>query len=122
MPHLIIEHSTDVAQTHDIDALCQALFDTAMASDLFATKSAIKVRALACPHWRTATTPQSFAHVTVRVLQGRSVETRAEISALILAALDTALPDIGALSVEVCELEQATYAKRVLPEMETTHG
>ncbi|KAJ54849.1 hypothetical protein ACMU_13875 [Actibacterium mucosum KCTC 23349] len=116
MPHLIIEHSADLAEGHDIGALCDRLFDMAMASDLFPTKAAIKVRALPCPHWHIATEPQSFAHVTALVLSGRTTEDRAAVARLILATLEAALPDVGALSADVRELNADIYAKRVLPQ------
>ena len=116
MPHIIIEHSADLAQTHDLDALCTALFDAAMGSDLFPTKAAIKVRTVSCAHWRTATEPQSFAHATALVLSGRSPEDRAAMARLILATLEAALPDVGALSADVRELNADIYAKRVLPQ------
>jgi len=115
MPHLIVDHSANVADTHDMGTFCTTLWEGAAATGHFKDTSAIKVRCLPCAHWHIGTQPQSFVHVTVRILEGRSPETRADLSAQILALLETALPDVGTISVDIREFEKASYVKRTLP-------
>ncbi len=114
MPHIIVEYAGQLDKTHCMTGLCQTLFDTAAASGVFPDVSAIKVRATPCPFFRIGTEPQSFAHVTIRLLAGRDEATKAELSCSILAALDQALPDVGSLSVDIKDIDTATYAKRTL--------
>ncbi len=110
MPHLIVQHSTDVVAG---DALCQALFDALAAHDAVPHPESLKVRTLPCPHWRVGTEPQSFAHADLLLLKGRDATTKADLAQTVLDVMDSFLSDVGALSVDVGELTDA-YVKRVL--------
>ncbi len=113
MPHLVIEYSEDLAETYDIAALCQLLFDTAKASDIF-DPATIKVRALPCPYWRSGTDPQSFAHITIRLMSGRDNLAKTRLTQSVLAAMDKQLPKVGSLTVDLKEIDPNTYAKRII--------
>lgn len=113
MPHFVIEYSDDLPETHNLAALCQLVFDTAVASDNFDPPT-IKVRARPCPYWRTGTEPQSFVHVTIRMMAGRDTPTKSRLTASILVALDNQMPNVGSLSVDIKEIDPKTYAKRVI--------
>jgi len=114
MPHITVEYAGHLDEVHCMTGLCQTLFDTAAASGVFPDKSAIKVRAIPCPFSHIGTDPQSFVHVTIRLLLGRDETTKAELTRSILTALDQALPDVGSLSVDIKDIDTATYAKRTL--------
>ena len=113
MPHLVIEYSQDLAEAHDMAALCQSLFDAAKTSGVF-DPATIKVRALPCPYWCTGTDPQSFAHITIRLMSGRDAAAKSRLTQHILAAMDRQLPDAGSLTVDIKEIDPTTYAKRVM--------
>ena len=114
MPHIIVEYAGHLDETHCMTGMCQALFDAAAASGVFPDVNAIKVRAVPCPFSRIGTEPQSFAHVTIRLLAGRDDDVKADLTRTILAALDTVLTDVGSLSVDIKDIDTATYAKRTL--------
>ena len=114
MPHIIIEYSGHLDGTQCMTGVCQTLFDTAAASGVFPDLSAIKVRAIPCPFSRIGSEPQSFVHATIRLLAGRDDATKAALTQSILAALDQMLPDVGSLSVDIKDIDTATYAKRTL--------
>lgn len=114
MPHIVVEYSGYLDETHCMTGLCQTLFDAAVASGFFPDTSTIKVRAIPCPFSRIGTEPQSFAHATIRLLAGRDDATKASLTQLILTTLDQALPDVGSLSVDIKDIDTATYAKRTL--------
>jgi 5-carboxymethyl-2-hydroxymuconate isomerase len=114
MPHIIIEYSAALSDTHDMAALCARVFETAEATGVFPDPSAIKVRALPCPFSLIGTEPQSFAHVTVHLMAGRDEATRTRVTQAILATLDDSLADVGSLSVDIKDTNPATYAKRTL--------
>ena len=78
MPHLVIEYSEDVAQQADIDAVVAAAHDGAMDSGLFPEYD-IKTRAAAYKYHRTGQTRDSFVHVSVHLLDGRSDEQKSAL-------------------------------------------
>jgi 5-carboxymethyl-2-hydroxymuconate isomerase len=116
MPHLVLEHSADLARTHDLDAVSKALFDTAAASPIFHNIAAIKTRTVACDNVHMGTAPATFAHLTVWMFAGRSTEAKAALAESLLAALDAHLPTVGALSVDTRDMQTETYAKRTIEE------
>ncbi len=116
MPHLVLEHSADIARSHDLDALSKALFDAAAASPVFHNIAAIKTRTIACDNVHMGTAPETFAHLTVWMLSGRPVEAKQALAESLLAVMDRYLPTVGALSVDTRDMETETYAKRTIGE------
>lgn len=114
MPHIVVEYSAKLDQSHDMQALCEHLFNVARNSTVFPDIGAIKVRALPCPYVYIGQESQSFAHATVRLLAGRDIETKARLTNLILETLNATLPDVGSLTVDIKDIDRETYAKRVL--------
>ncbi len=116
MPHLTLEYSDDLPAPVDFGALFARLH-RALADEGFPPER-LKSRALPCPVFRVgAGAPDAvFAHLTVAILGGRDVETRRRIGERLLALLREAFAaawDERAcdLTVEVREMERATYAK-----------
>ena len=114
MPHLVLEHSAELTGSHDLHAAARALFDAAHEGDLFTNKAAIKVRTVACDNVLMGTNPQTFAHLTIYLLSGRTDAARADLATRMLAVLDQQFPDVGALSVDPRDINTQTYAKRVI--------
>jgi 5-carboxymethyl-2-hydroxymuconate isomerase len=114
MPHCIIDYSQDVAAQVDIDRLIEAVHLGAMDSGLFPEYD-IKTRALAFTHHRTGQTRDSFVHVAVHLLDGRSDDEKTGLSEGILARIEPMLPDVVSVGVEICDMHRASYRKRVLP-------
>ncbi|PIE15538.1 MAG: 5-carboxymethyl-2-hydroxymuconate isomerase [Rhodobacterales bacterium] len=114
MPHIVVEYSAHLAEIHCLNDLCATLFEAAAATGVFPDTSAIKVRAIPCPFGHAGTEPKGFAHATIRLLAGRDEATKAALTRRILAVLDQALPEVGSLSVDIRDIDTATYAKRTL--------
>ncbi len=114
MPHLVLEHSAEIADTHDLPALSRALFNAACESDLFANPAAVKTRTMPCQNVRMGSSPQTFAHLTVWLLSGRSTTAKAQLAEELMFVLDKHLPDVGSLSVDPRDMTTETYLKRVL--------
>lgn len=110
MPHLTLQHSTNVDAD---DSLCAALFDALAAHAAIPHPDSLKIRTLPCPNWRIGTQPQSFAHADLTLLPGRDEPTKAALARCVLAVLESHLPEVGSLSVDVKDLSTA-YTKRVL--------
>jgi len=113
MPHVIIEHSADVAGQIEIEQLMAAAHDATMSSGLFPEHD-IKTRATAYQYHRTGQTRDSFLHVAVHLLDGRSDEQKCALSETILAAIEPLLPDVASVGVEIIDIHRASYRKRVL--------
>ena len=115
MPHLILEHDAALAESHDLAALSDALFDAACAHPVFASApQAVKVRTALFANGRSGGTPESYAHLTIRLLTGRTTEQKRAVAEAMLAVLTDHLPEIGSLSVEPVEMDRDTYVKRTL--------
>lgn len=113
MPHVIIEHSEDVAGQISIDELLNAVHDATMSSELFPEYD-IKTRAIGYRHHRTGQTRDSFVHVAVHLLDGRNDEQKSALSDAILAGIEPLLPGVVSVGVEIIDIHRASYRKRVL--------
>jgi len=115
MPHVSIEFSEGIEQTHDIQLLCEEMFKVLAAQDAFDNPDAIKIRAKPVKYFRRGREPQTFAHATLLLMAGRDQATRENLNKTILGVLDKALPDVGSLTVQDIEITRETYAARILP-------
>jgi 5-carboxymethyl-2-hydroxymuconate isomerase len=109
MPHITIEHSANVADHHDIDALVATVHGAALAHGL-ADVTALRTRAVSRVHYRVATGDRRFAFVAIhcRVGPGRDSEAkRSFIERLLDAAEDdlAGTPLAIAWSIELTELD-----------------
>ena len=91
-----------------------AVFSAAASSGLFEPDGRdIKVRAVAYDHYLTGPSKGDFVHVTVRLLAGRTTEQKMRLSQTVLAQLQAlALPHCS-LTVEIVDIDRASYAKAV---------
>lgn len=112
MPHFIIEYSKDLKSELDPLALLRSVYDSALESSLF-SEDDIKVRAIAFEHYCVGRSRQNFVHVTIRMLSGRNLEQRTSLSDLILVKLNQMLSGSISVTVEVSEIEKASYAKNI---------
>lgn len=113
MPHFILEYSPQIPERQISDTL-DALFAAASAHPEFPDPVAIKMRAQPCAQQRMAGEVQSFAHLTIMLLSGRSMATKAALAETMLQVLDRHLPEIGQLTVDPRDMARDTYAKRSL--------
>jgi|GEM_PF-306794 len=113
MPHLILEHSDELTETHDIAALVQALFQTATDSGVFGSED-IRARSVECQNTVTGAAKPGFAHLILRMMAGRPDDLRKGLAEDLLAVMEKHLPEVGALSVSPEEIQRETYARRVI--------
>jgi 5-carboxymethyl-2-hydroxymuconate isomerase len=113
MPHCVIEYSRDVADQVDINDLIAATHDGAMDSELFPEYD-IKTRACSYQYHRTGQTQDSFVHVSVHLLDGRSDEQKSMLSEKVLRRIEVILPGVVSVGVEICDMHRQSYRKRVL--------
>jgi len=111
MPHLIIEYAAPLAQDVDMQALVEAAFNAAKATDLF-TPAAIKARAHPVDAYWIGGAKQPFMHIDVKILPGRTAVQKKTLSQSVFDAVSALLDADVALSVEVNDLDADAYAKR----------
>ena len=110
MPHCVIEHSAKF----DSDMVMAKVFEGAFQSRLFeADGSDIKVRARVFEHFLTGNTKADFIHVSLNILSGRSAAQKAHLSETVLKQLAVLAIAPSSISVEVVDIDRASYRKLV---------
>ena len=91
----------------------QAVYDAAEAVELFAVND-IKVRLRPFQYFKLGAGKKDFIHIFGYVMEGRSIEQKANLSRKIIDRLNKMLPDISILSINISEFEKATYSNKAL--------
>jgi len=110
MPHLIVEVAQDAATPAQIPPLVDAVHAAAQASGLFEA-SHIKTRAIPVASYRTGMDDRPYIHAQLRIKPGRNDDQKKTLSAAVLAAIRGQALAAGVITVEVVEMDGASYAK-----------
>ena len=113
MPHFIIDCSENIIEQKSPAEIMQAVYDVAEATGLFAAGD-IKVRLHPYQYFKLGAGKQDFIHIFGNIMEGRSVEQKANLSRKIIERLNEMFPDISILSINVGEFEKATYSNKAL--------
>ena len=114
MPHFVIECNQNIIERKKPQEIMQAVFDIANNSGLFDVQN-IKVRLKPYEHYITANTQADFIHVFAHIMEGRTTEMKRKLSRDITACLVEMFPEVTSISINVRDLEKATYCnKRML--------
>ena len=114
MPHFVIEYSRPLEATLDMKKLMQVAFDAGVESGVIQAEN-IKVRAIPYDHFRLEGGLDTFLHVNVFLLAGRTTEQKEHVSTLLRQSLGDAFPDIGSLSIDIRDMDPDAYKKRLRP-------
>ncbi|MEM5528692.1 5-carboxymethyl-2-hydroxymuconate Delta-isomerase [Gammaproteobacteria bacterium AS21] len=112
MPHCIIEYSTPIQESVPAKVLLNTVHKAAINSQLFSVDD-IKTRLVPFSQDQLILATANFIHVSVHILSGRTIEQRAQLSALMLKALNELVLESISISVNIVELERDCYAKTV---------
>ncbi|QCK15600.1 5-carboxymethyl-2-hydroxymuconate Delta-isomerase [Mangrovivirga cuniculi] len=112
MPHFIIDCSENVLNQESPEIIMQKVYDTAVASNLFA-KGDIKIRINQFKYYNIGDS-DSFIHVFGNIMEGRSDEQKLKISKAIVLALKTMLPKVPIISMNIRDFEKANYCNRTM--------
>ncbi|NQZ21282.1 MAG: 5-carboxymethyl-2-hydroxymuconate Delta-isomerase [Colwellia sp.] len=118
MPHCIIEFSQELIHDVDITAVMKAVFNGSVQSTLFLSAD-IKVRAVPFQYFYTQNIDkakkcqQRFIHVCCKILSGRNLEQRKNLSQKLLKQLTQLELKWVTISVEIVEMELESYNKHV---------
>ncbi|MFD0277259.1 5-carboxymethyl-2-hydroxymuconate Delta-isomerase [Kitasatospora sp. NPDC127111] len=108
MPQILVDHSADLdfdraGLVKEIHQLITEVIDTTVAECKTVFRPAAQYTV------GDGTTGQAVMLVEIKILAGRSLEQRAELTSRVLALLESYLTVPAAIGVEVTELERATY-------------
>lgn len=110
MPHLLIEYPQDRISPQQLEALFESVYAGAVATGLF-DESHICIRTIPLTYYRLSGKKESFIHVQCRIHAGRTEEQKRKLSEAVLAALREQELSVKSITVEVVEMERASYAK-----------
>lgn len=113
MPHFVIDCSKNVLKLGDPADILHEVHGIAEASGLFKAGD-IKVRLRPFEYFVVGGSDDDFIHVFANIMEGRTVEQRAELSKSIVSKLKSMFPDVPVISMNIREFERATYTNRNL--------
>ena len=111
MPHFIIDCSENILNLKPAEEIIKEVYDTADATGLFA-KGDIKVRINPFNLFTVGNTRDDFIHIIAHIMEGRSTEQKKSLSTDVVRKLKTSLPDVPIISIDVRDINKATYCNR----------
>src|SRR5688500_20288340 len=87
--------------------------DATEGTGLIATND-IKVRLLPYQYFKMGVNKKDFIHIFGNIMEGRSIEQKANLARKIIEGLNEMFPDISILSINISEFEKATYSNKAL--------
>ena len=98
----------------DINNVMQITYDSGVASGLMQA-SHIKVRARPYDYYRLVNEGDSFLHVTVFLLDGRTDEQKEQVAVILRENLQSYLASVTSVRVDIRDMNRQAYKKRILP-------
>jgi 5-carboxymethyl-2-hydroxymuconate isomerase len=111
MPHFVIDCSENITKLISPVEMMQAVYEEAESTGLFADGD-IKVRINAFTFYKLGPAKEEFIHVFGNIMQGRTIEQKADLSKRIIQKLKSIFPGVSVISMNVQDFEKATYCNR----------
>ena len=108
MPHFIIDCSQNMLKSHSEHEIIQQVHASAISTKLF-NQNDIKVRVNIFKKYSTGDKKEDFIHVFANIMEGRTVEQKANLSKTIVKDLALMFPSVPNIGTNVIEFERATY-------------
>jgi 5-carboxymethyl-2-hydroxymuconate isomerase len=112
MPHIVIEHGNALDCPGDAEVALRLAFDCGAASG-FIRPEDIKVRTHAAGQFLHGDGRESFVHMTVLMLQGRTDAQKAALAEALREAFAGRFPAVASISVDIRDMNTAAYRKRL---------
>ena len=113
MPHFIIDCSEGILTQKTPEEIMNAVYEVAEGTGLFAIND-IKVRIRPFEFYKLGNNQKEFIHIFGNIMEGRTVEQKANLSTQMIKRLNEMFPDISILSMNIREFEMATYCNKSL--------
>ena len=111
MPHFVVDCSQAILRRHGEEEILARLHRAVDASGLF-DEADIKVKVNPFAVHAVGGGREDFIHVFSHIMQGRSIEQRADLSRRIVGALVDMFPSVQRIATNIAEFEKATYFNR----------
>ncbi|RTK92874.1 MAG: 5-carboxymethyl-2-hydroxymuconate Delta-isomerase [Rickettsiales bacterium] len=114
MPHAVIEYTTNVNYPTEFAKITQIVHNVMIQSKLFSVKD-IKTRSHKIDDFLLGEKGRqgSFVHVTIYLLEGRTILQKQTLSETLLEALQAPLINVDQLTINIQEIVKDTYRKHV---------
>ena len=111
MPHFIIDCSENILKSHSQDEIIKQVHSSAISTKLF-HRNDVKVRIHSFEKYLTGDKKEDFIHVFANIMEGRTLEQKANLSKTIVKDLALMFPSVPNIGTNVIEFEKATYFNR----------
>ena len=111
MPHFIIDCSENIVKSHSQDEIIKQVHSSAISTKLF-HKNDVKVRVNVFKKYSTGDKKEDFIHVFANIMEGRTIEQKANLSKTIVKDLALMFPSVPHIGTNVIEFERTTYFNR----------
>ncbi len=108
MPHFIIDCSENILKSHSQEEIIKQVHISAVSTKLF-HKGDVKVRLQLFKEYTTGDKKVDFIHVFANIMEGRTIEQKANLSKTIVNDLSLMFPSVPNIGTNVVEFERATY-------------
>jgi 5-carboxymethyl-2-hydroxymuconate isomerase len=112
MPHLVIEYSDGALDQAAVVSLMTSLAETAARTGVMRAED-IKVRAMNYRDFLIAGKPDSFIHLSVYLLAGRTPEQKEMLSISLRQTMSELCAGVVSLSVDIRDMDPGAYKKRL---------
>ena len=112
MPHLVVEYSRGAPGNEDVRRLMARLAESAARTGVMKAED-IKVRAIGYDDFLIAGKQDSFVHLSVYLLAGRTSEQKVKLSEELRQVMTETCPDVISLSVDIRDMDPVAYKKRL---------
>ncbi|WP_434027190.1 5-carboxymethyl-2-hydroxymuconate Delta-isomerase [[Pseudomonas] boreopolis] len=113
MPHFVVDCAMGLLRHQDEEEIIMRLHNTINATGLF-EESDIKIRVNPYAIHAAGGVREDFVHVFSWIMQGRSLEQRANLSRVIVSELSELFPQVPRIAANIAEFEKATYFNRTM--------
>ena len=111
MPHFVLDCSESVLEIHPEEQIIQQVHNVANSTQLF-NEGDINVRVNIYKQYLVGNKKEDFIRVFANIMEGRSVEQKADLSKKVVQMLATMFPNVPNIGMSVSEFEKATYCNR----------
>tara|TARA_Y100001001_G_C7985789_1_gene301099 strand:- start:777 stop:1118 length:342 start_codon:yes stop_codon:yes gene_type:complete len=113
MPHIVIEYSKNIENQSNINSIISAVVNAACSSGEI-SRVDIKARAIPFDLFQLGSRENTFIHVTLSLLEGRTDDQKVAISKDLRKTLDEYLPTVSSISIDIRDMNATAYKKRLL--------
>lgn len=113
MPHFVVDCSQSILQSQTEEKIIERVHHAANSTNLF-DEDDIKVRVNPFTIYSVGNKREAFIHVFASIMEGRSIEQKADLSRLIVSELVSMFPHVPNVAINVAEFERATYCNRAM--------